>query len=74
MGGLKRYTRQGIKPGDFLCAVIRNDLRGAVERADDEMIHVIPAIVEYLYNHAPIGCWGHPGAIETWIKHMEDEV
>jgi large subunit ribosomal protein L9 len=35
IGGLRRYIENGIGPGDFLWAVLTNDLRGAIERADE---------------------------------------
>lgn len=71
--GLMRYIRQGIPPGDFLQAVLRNDLRQAVGRADDTNRHCLPAYVTYLYSMAPAACWGSPENVAAWIKRHEQE-
>ncbi len=75
MDGIRRYVDQGIPPGDFLQAVICNDLVAAVSRADDENIRNLPAFVGYFYNEVPGPCWGSPQKMEAWIekggKHEE---
>jgi hypothetical protein len=68
LGGITRYIEDGIPPGDFLAAVICNDLAQAVSRADDENIANIPAYVGYFYNKAPSGCWGSYEKMGAWIK------
>ena len=73
MGGLTRYIEDGIPPGDFLTAVISNDLAEAVGRADDENIRNLPAYVGYLYNKAPTSCWGSPGQMKRWMKEKREE-
>ena len=73
MGGLTRYIEEGIEPGHFLAAVICNDLREAVGRADDENIRNIPAYLGYLYNKAPSGCWGSKTNFVNWLKMKAEE-
>ena len=73
MGGIRRWIDHGIEPGDFLQAVIQNDLRGAVGLADDENKRNLPAYVGYFYNEAPRGCWGYEGAIKEWQEKKERE-
>jgi len=68
MEGIERYIKHGISPGHFLTAIITNDLREAVSRADDENIENIPAYVNYFYNVAPAACWGSPEIMDSWIK------
>jgi hypothetical protein len=68
MGGVKRYIEDHIKPGDFLTAVICNDLRGACERADDENLRNLPAYVAYFYNNSPATCWGSKENMDAWLK------
>ena len=68
MGGIERYINDKINPGDFLQAVICNDLREAVGRADDENIRNLPAYVAYFYNEAPSLCWGSKEKMEAWLK------
>ena len=68
MEGLKRWIDHGIKPGSFMLAVLTNDLRGAIERADDENLANLPAYLGYLYNEAPGGCWGSVEKVADWAK------
>ena len=67
MGGIHRYIEQGIPPGSFLCAIIDNNLKEAVARADDENIRNLPAYVAYFYNEAPGLCWGSPEKVKKWL-------
>ena len=67
-GGIIRYYENGIPPGDFLSAVINNDFKEAVGRADDTNIHCLKAYVMWFYNQAPNGSWGFAGATTKWIK------
>lgn len=71
MGGIKRYIDQGVDPGHFLTAVICNDLKEAVGRADEENMRNIPAYVSYFYNEMPEPCWGSREKMEKWIKARE---
>lgn len=66
-GALERYIDKGIPPGGFLTAVLSNDLRNAVGRADAENRERIGDYVIYLYNDAPSVCWGSPEKVEAWI-------
>ena len=72
LGGLTRYVEHGIEPGDFLAAVISNDLKGAVSRADDENLANLPAYVAWLYNEAPIGCCGSPENMQRWMESFRE--
>lgn len=67
-GGIIRYIERGIPPGDFLQAVIRNDLREACQRADDENQSLLFDYVFVLYNYAPVGSWGSPQNYKEWIE------
>ncbi len=66
-GGMTRYIQQGIPPGDFLKAVLSNDLLGAMGRADVRNRERLYDIVGWVYNHAPSSCWGSPERVEKWI-------
>ena len=66
--GITRYVERGIIPGDFLQAVIQNNLQNACGRADDENMANLPAYVGYFYNEAPADCWGSVGAMEKWSE------
>ena len=73
MGGLTRYIEDGIPPGDFLTAVISNDLSEAVGRADEENLRNLPAYIGYLYNKAPSGCWGSMTKMHDWMEKKYEE-
>lgn len=66
--GIDRYVSERVNPGDFLMAVLRNDLKSALQRADDENGPRIASIVSYLYNCCPEACWGSPEKVKEWLK------
>ncbi len=65
-GGMERYLHDGILPGGFLRAVLCNDLKEALSRADDRSVMELPGIVSWLYSTAPMDCWGSPEAMNNW--------
>jgi hypothetical protein len=64
--GLLRWIENGIIPGSFLIAVLRNDLRGAFEKADMQNSVKIHSYVKFLYNCAPVDCWGSEEKVKRW--------
>ena len=66
-GSLRRYIEDHVPTGEFLQAVISNDLRGACCKADDINRHALYSYVFILYNYAPHQCWGSPEAYVAWI-------
>jgi hypothetical protein len=69
MGGIKRYIEDHVKPGGFLCAVICNDLKEAVGRADEENMENLPAFVSYFYNETDMNCWGSEKKFKEWLEN-----
>lgn len=67
-GIIERYVEERLHPGDFLTAVICNDLAGAIGRADEENIKNLPAYVSYFRWEAPGKCWGSKQKMEAWLK------
>lgn len=67
MCGLQRYFDQGVPPGDFLMAVLENNLMEATGRADDENLANLPAYAAYLYNDAPAAAHGSPEKVRAWL-------
>ncbi len=69
-GALEAYVQRGQPPGDFLRAVLCNDLVGAVERADGINMERMYDWACTLYNELPSrpNCWGSPAAVEKWIQ------
>ena len=72
-GGLIRYVLHGISPGGFLSAVLSNDLREAVGRADETNQQALVHYVRFLYNYAPVGCWGSAKRFEEWPAEVRSE-
>lgn len=65
---LIRYARDHVSTGDFLRAVLSNDLFMAIGRADMENLAHLPVIVAFIYNHMPCECWGSRKHYEDWLK------
>lgn len=53
--------------GDFLTALLSNDLRGAVLKADDVNLAALRDWMLFLANHAPAGSFGSPQAVKDWL-------
>lgn len=71
---LWRWIEKRTDPGGFLTAVLCNDLSGAVSRADDRNVELIPNFVKLLYNFAPADCWGSEQKFYEWTyETMPDE-
>ena len=67
-GPIQRWVDEGIKPGDFLGSVIKNDLRKACMYADIRNQSLIFNYVTWFYNHAPSGCWGSEENYNAWAE------
>lgn len=65
--GTELYVEDGIEPGDFLLAVLRNDLVGAFGRADPINAASMHDWADWLFNDAPMGCWGSAAKVSAWV-------
>jgi len=63
---IERWILEGIPPGRFLEAVLANDLKESFARADDVSVVELPGLVSWLYNHAPMNCWGSREIMDSW--------
>ena len=70
--GLDRYAKQHIPTGQFLRAVLENDLMEAVGRADSDSTQDLFEICSYICNKMPHSCHGSPEIVAKWIAN-EDE-
>lgn len=70
MEGINLYIHQRIKPGDFLTAVIQNDLQGAVFSADRENLANLPAYAGYFFSQAPSRSYGSPEIMKDWLAEF----
>jgi hypothetical protein len=69
---LERYVNDGLRPGDFLTAVLANDLVGAASRADLDNARNLMAFAAYLYNNVPGAAWGSYEKVEAWIRRTRE--
>ena len=51
---LCRWYNEGMRPGHFLEAVLKNDFMAAVGRADSTNIKILPIYAKFLYNLMPV--------------------
>lgn len=63
---LELYVEHGRLPGDFLQAVLRNDLADAAARADEDNLHNLAAFAGWLYNECPGLAWGSAEKVAAW--------
>ena len=67
---LVAYVDSRIPTGDFLRAVLSNDLSGAVNRADADNSPHLVAITKYVYWQLPADCWGSERKVDLWLKSI----
>lgn len=68
VSGLAYYVVNGRPTGDFLRAVISNDLFEAMGRADFSNIEILNEYVLFFVNDTPVGCWGLSTAYKRWTE------
>jgi len=69
---IDRYVDTGTPTGDFLQAVLSNDLFKAVQYADSTNIHCLHSITCYIYNTCPKKCHGSIEIVRDWLNlHRE---
>jgi hypothetical protein len=67
--GLRKYIENGLHPGSFLVALLKNDLKETIQRADSENRRLLPEWVLFVTNHLPPMIHGSPEAVNRWIDH-----
>jgi hypothetical protein len=68
------YVAYGLPGGHFLNAVVSNNLKEAVARADTLNTKALPEYVRYFYNHAPAECWGSEENAANWLKKGKENL
>jgi len=66
--GVQQYVEQGIIPGDFLQAVIANNLSESFALADEINQGQMFNIVKFFYNEMPSACWKSKEKMLMWNK------
>lgn len=69
---LRLYVEEHVPPGDFLYAVLTNDLRESFGRADENNQAAMFEIVAYCWNKIPVQCWGSPERVKEWLAGEKD--
>lgn len=67
--GLIEYLVEGRSVGQFLTAIIENNLMEAVKRADDQNRFALWNYAFFIYNHAPVGSTGSKEHMAKWQEH-----
>jgi len=64
--GLEGHVENGRPTGDFLSALLENNLRLTVGLADERNQAKILQWVRFCHNWLPAGCWGSSRAVAEW--------
>ena len=63
---LEAHKTKGQPCGEFVTAVLENNLREAVGQADDENLRDLREIVQWCFWEMPAGAWGSEGKVKQW--------
>ena len=69
---LAAYVADHRPVGDFLTAVLSNNLRDAVMTADEVNADKLSVYISYLYCLAPSQCWGSPEKVTEWCSYVRE--
>ena len=72
LDSLKAYVEKRQPVGQFLTAVLENDLAGAVAHADSNNVWLIPIYHCWIYNEAPCLCHGSKDRVTKWLFPSEE--
>lgn len=65
---LASYIKDHTPPSsDFLVAVLMNNLKLSVKKADHLNVQCLPAYVEFLIAYSPMGSWGSEDYYHDWV-------
>lgn len=70
---LDAYANEGRPTGDFLRAVLSNNLRESFGRADHVNLTFMPHIVAYVYERVPSLAWGSEALVDAWLRRKKAE-
>lgn len=66
------YVEYGRKPGDFLTAVLSNQLFQAFQKADSASKAGLDSLIHFIWKHVPVKCYGDARAVERWISECQE--
>ena len=70
---LEAYADKGRGLGDFLTAIVENDLFEAVSRADYYNLISLRNICSFIYTYLPASCWGNPAKVQAHYAKFHQE-
>jgi hypothetical protein len=70
---MERYITHGILPGGFMEAVLTNDLKGAVCKADYINRGRLVDIVTFVVNYIPASSQGSAEDVVYWINYVNKQ-
>ena len=70
--GLVSYVVDRRPTGDFLYAVLTNNLCQTYERADAANAECVRAYMMFLYNDVPHRCWGSEERVNAWLQGKDE--
>ncbi len=71
LAAINRYAKDHVPTGDFLYAVLTNNLAESIGCADEENLRDLVEIVRYIYNHIPYISWGSKEKVAAWLAQRE---
>lgn len=72
--GINMFVWYGCPAGGFLAAVLSNDLKDSVARADEGSMASLHAICQYVYNAVPSACHGSREKYKAHLKKGADRL
>lgn len=64
-----QYVMKGTPGGGFLFYIFSNDLVHSAAKADDINQRCLFAYANFLYNYAPLDCWGSAETVARWRSY-----
>jgi hypothetical protein len=65
---LHKHAHDHQHTGDFVTAVLENNLMEAIGQADANSLAAMRSILSYVYNELPSNCHGSPAKVKAWRK------
>ena len=62
------YICHGRVAGSFCFHLMVGDLYKAIQKADDTNRLQLVQLAEWIYSHAPVGCYGSISSVQDWSK------
>ncbi len=70
---IDRHVKEGTNVGEFVYAVLCNNLKQAIFTGTFSARANLFDIVFYLHEHCPPECWGSSDKVRIWIEQKESK-